>query len=115
MGLVFRHDPPRKAKRANPAGKFLMDLLTATGAPVLASTIYDRGAAQNFSPSQLKRTKKLLGVIAFKRKGEKVHSPWFWSLPQHVPDRHREGTRACWIYPSRARAKAVLPCSLREK
>jgi hypothetical protein len=23
MGLVFRHDPPRKAKRTNPAGKFL--------------------------------------------------------------------------------------------
>jgi hypothetical protein len=73
-------------RKANPAAEFLLTLLQEAAAPMLAKTVYERGTSQGLSPDQLKRAKKLLGVIGFKRRGENLISPWFWSLPQHVPD-----------------------------
>jgi hypothetical protein len=70
--------------RGNPAQEFLRDIL-ASG-PVLQKIIVERGAAKGLSLPQLRRARKAVGAIAFKRRGGNVISPWLWALAEHVPD-----------------------------
>jgi len=70
--------------RVNPTQEFLRDIL-ASG-PVLQKIIVERGAAKGLSLPQLRRARKAIGAIAFKRRGGNVISPWLWALPKHVPD-----------------------------
>jgi putative DNA primase/helicase len=74
----------RKA-RSVPIKEFLRDILIAAGAPVLQKIITERGALRGFSLSQLRRARKAVGAIAFKRRGENLTSPWLWAMPEYVP------------------------------
>jgi DNA polymerase bacteriophage-type len=74
----------RKA-RAAPIREFLRDILIAAGAPVLQKIIIERGALKNYSLDQLRRARRAIGAIAFKRQGENLSSPWLWAMPEHVP------------------------------
>jgi len=60
--------------------EFLREILG--GGPVSVKIIVDRGEEHRFSYDQLKRTKKLLNVTAYK---QSMDGPWMWALPQHVP------------------------------
>jgi putative DNA primase/helicase len=73
----------RKA-RAAPVREFLRELL-ADG-PVLAKVAIEQGAARGFSIEQLKYARKMIGAVAFKRRGENLSSPWLWALPKDVPE-----------------------------
>jgi hypothetical protein len=53
--------------------------------PISQRFILERGARHGFSYDQLKRAKKALGVVAFKKRGEGLDAPWMWALPQHAP------------------------------
>ena len=35
---------------------------------------------------QLRRARKAISAVTFKRRGGNVISPWLWALPEHVPD-----------------------------
>ena len=70
--------------KVNPAQEFLRDIL-ASG-PVLQKVIVERGAAKGLSLPQLRRARKAIGAVAFKRRGGNVVSPWLWALPEYVPD-----------------------------
>jgi hypothetical protein len=70
--------------KTNPVHEFLRDIL-ASG-PVLQKIIVERGAAKGISLSQLRRARKAVGAVTFKRRGGNVISPWLWALPEHVPD-----------------------------
>jgi DNA polymerase bacteriophage-type len=70
--------------KVNPVHEFLRDIL-ASG-PVLQKIIVERGAAKKISLSQLRRARKAIGAVTFKRRGGNVISPWLWALPEHVPD-----------------------------
>jgi len=71
--------------RAAPVKEFLRDILIAAGAPVLQKIIVERGALKNYSLDQLRRARRAIGAIAFKRRGENLSSPWLWAMPEHVP------------------------------
>jgi hypothetical protein len=73
---------PSRVNR-NSAQEFLLDILAA--GPVLTTVIVERGAKRGFSYDQLKRTKRTLGVAAFKKREARMNSPWLWALPQYVP------------------------------
>jgi hypothetical protein len=70
--------------RVNPVHEFLRDIL-ASG-PVLQKIIVERGAAKGISLPQLRRARKAIGAVTFKRRGGNVISPWLWALPEYVPD-----------------------------
>ena len=70
--------------KANPVHEILRDIL-ASG-PVLQKIIVERGAAKGISLPQLRRARKAVGAVTFKRRGGNVISPWLWALPEHVPD-----------------------------
>jgi DNA polymerase bacteriophage-type len=70
--------------RVNPVHEFLRDIL-ASG-PVLQKVIVERGAAKGISLPQLRRARKAIGAVTFKRRGGNVISPWLWALPEYVPD-----------------------------
>jgi len=48
---------------------------------VLQKIVLERGAIHGFSLDQLKRARKAIGAIAYKRRGENLSSPWMWCLP----------------------------------
>src|SRR4051812_41509941 len=48
--------------------------------------VVERGAAKGISLPQLRRARKAISAITFKRRGGNVISPWLWALPEHVPD-----------------------------
>ena len=68
---------------AAPIRDFLRDIL-ANG-PVLQKIVVERGAAHGFNLDQLRRARKTIGAVAYKRCGENLSSPWMWCLPEHVP------------------------------
>jgi hypothetical protein len=70
--------------KVNLVHEFLRDIL-ASG-PVLQKVIVERGAAKKISLPQLRRARKAVGAVTFKRSGGNVISPWLWALPEHVPD-----------------------------
>ena len=70
--------------KTNPVHEFLRDIL-ANG-PVLQKIIVERGAAKGISLPQLRRARKAVGAVTFKRSGGNVISPWLWALPGQVPD-----------------------------
>ena len=70
--------------KVNPVHEFLRDIL-ASG-PVLQKIVVERGAAKGISLPQLRRARKAVGAVTFKRRGGNVISPWLWALPEHVPD-----------------------------
>ena len=70
--------------KVNPVHEFLRDIL-ASG-PVLQKIVVERGAAKGISQPQLRRARKAVGAVTFKRRGGNVISPWLWALPEHVPD-----------------------------
>jgi DNA polymerase bacteriophage-type len=70
--------------RVNPVHEFLRDIL-ASG-PVLQKIIVERGAAKGISLPQLRRARKAIGAVTYKRRGGNVISPWLWALPEHVPE-----------------------------
>ena len=69
--------------RVNPVQEFLHDIL-ASG-PALQKTIIERGAVKGFSYDQLRRARDRIGAISWKRRGEKLSSPFMWSMPEHRP------------------------------
>ena len=52
--------------------------------PARQTLIVERGAERGFSDDQLHRAKRVLGIKAFKQRGQ-AHAPWLWALPQDVP------------------------------
>jgi DNA polymerase len=68
---------------SNPVHGFLHGIL-ANG-PVLQKVVVEQGAAHSYSVKQLRRARKVIGAVAFKRRGEKLDSPWMWALPEHIP------------------------------
>jgi hypothetical protein len=52
---------------------------------VLQKIIIERGALKNYSLDQLKRVRRAIGAVAFKRRGENLSSPWLWAMPENVP------------------------------
>ena len=70
--------------KVNPVHEFLRDIL-ASG-PVLQKIVVERGAAKGISLPQLRRARKAISAVTFKRRGGNVISPWLWALPEHVPD-----------------------------
>jgi hypothetical protein len=70
--------------KTNPVHEFLRDIL-ASG-PVLQKIVVERGAAKGISLPQLRRARKAVGAVTFKRRGGNVISPWLWALPGQVPD-----------------------------
>jgi DNA polymerase len=70
--------------KVNPVHEFLRDIL-ASG-QVLQKVIVERAAAKGISLPQLRRARKALGAVTFKRRGGNMISPWLWALPGQVPD-----------------------------
>ena len=75
----------RKARSAS-VKEFVRDSLIAAGAPVLQKIIVERGASKNYSFDQLRRARRAIGAVVFKRRGENLDSPWLWAMPEHVPN-----------------------------
>jgi hypothetical protein len=69
--------------RAAPVREFLRGLIA--DAPMLAKTVRDRGAIQQFSRDQLKRARDAIGAVSWKQPGER-NSQWMWSMPEHKPE-----------------------------
>jgi DNA polymerase len=59
---------------------------TLMSGPVPTKLIEERATAHNFSKDQLDRTKKKIGIVAFREKG-RFDGGWFWALPQHAPSK----------------------------
>jgi DNA polymerase bacteriophage-type len=73
----------RGKERRGSAREFLLDILAA--GPVLTTIVVERGGVHGFSYDQLRHAKTKLGVVAFKKRGEGLDTPWMWALPQHAP------------------------------
>jgi hypothetical protein len=61
---------------------FLMEALAKR--PVSAIDIAKRSTEQGFTKKQLRRAKRLTGIISF-RKGYGFEGRWFWTLPKNAP------------------------------
>jgi DNA polymerase I-like protein with 3'-5' exonuclease and polymerase domains len=74
--------PARERGQQSDVMLFLMNIL-ANG-PVAMKTVQDKAAERGFSLDQLKRTKRRMGIVAFKQEGT-LEGHWFWALAQHAP------------------------------
>jgi DNA polymerase I-like protein with 3'-5' exonuclease and polymerase domains len=73
----------QSARRGSPVQEFVRGIL-ANG-PVLQKVVVEKGEAAGFSLDQLKRARKAIDAVSFKRSGANLSSPWLWSLREHMP------------------------------
>ena len=86
-GVLFRLMPTR------PAARHRISYPPSNG-PARQTLIVERAAERGFSDDQLHRAKRLLGIKAFKQRGQ-PHAPWLWALPAGCTGgRGRTGMRA---------------------